>query len=703
MESNNNNNLTMKDACGICSTFLEGEEVVKTTTTKTVTLSEINDILHVESIVGMPSKLDSIVEDVKEERESELEEKKEETDEVIIIEDIADSEPISLDVATTTVVTDVAVAEAAKPSTEIINPVEEIIVVKDSTLECDFDKSPTDLYLCLMRKDWSGAIRRCVQRPDEAKTWIYRKEPAGTLRWKLLPIHAAVIFNAPVPVIDSLLHSFAEGASYKDDQGMVPLHLAIRMNSDHSVVEKLVAAQPESVKAQDRKGRTPRALAEKQAACPQKLLVIQTLENVRDIPRPAQPVSSSKATVGDSVPTVASPKGSLATISMNIPAGNTSSKSESIISTKDIESAKHSHSLQLEKLTRDSAAIQNQLKARIEVLEKAASLDLEKIRHLEESAQTTHETESDLRNKLNEMELSVQNAIQEKVLYEDSNKAVIVNLVSQVGDLQTKLTEMTNEKEALASALADVEEASKQEIAQRKLRCLELERQLGQATFMKKESDDALSKAESTVAVQKGQINLMKEDIAKLQTKLTVTETKLEEVTVSEQELAWQNHALSVTGQMYAKSGQADPTVKSDQIKALEQEREELRETVNKLSVKLYKVVGFLDEMVQEQEAIITETMTRDNELVTATSAGDGTTLLSDPNATLLSSEQKQQQVGVRPSDDRIKLLSNVSGMKEQIIGVIDSVIEGMPQNIDDDVVDQVCTTLKENHRMILP
>jgi hypothetical protein len=55
----------------------------------------------------------------------------------------------------------------------------------------------------------------------------------------------------------------------------------------------------------------------------------------------------------------------------------------------------------------------------------------------------------------------------------------------------------------------------------------------------------------------------MKEDIAKLQTKLTVTETKLEEVTVSEQELAWQNHALSVTGQMYAKSGQADPTVTS--------------------------------------------------------------------------------------------------------------------------------------------
>jgi hypothetical protein len=274
--------------------------------------------------------------------------------------------------------------------------------------DCDCDKSPTDLYLCLMRMDWSGAIRRCVRRPDEAKTWIYRKEPAGTLRWKLLPIHAAVIFNAPVPVIDSLLHSFAEGASYKDDQGMVPLHLAIQMNSDHSVVEKLVAALPESVKAQDRKGRTPRALAEKQAACPKKLLVIQTLENVRDIPRPTQPVSSSKATVGDSVPMVVSPKGTPATISMNIPAGNTSSKSESIISTKDIESAKHSHALQLEKLTRDSAAIQNQLQARIELLEKAASLDLEKIRQLEESAQTTHETESDLRNKLNEMELSVQ-------------------------------------------------------------------------------------------------------------------------------------------------------------------------------------------------------------------------------------------------------------------------------------------------------
>jgi chromosome segregation ATPase len=192
---------------------------------------------------------------------------------------------------------------------------------------------------------------------------------------------------------------------------------------------------------------------------------------------------------------------------------------------------------------------------------------------------------------------------------------------------------------------------------------------------LKKEVEEALSKAESTVVVQKGQINLLKEDISKLQTKLTKTEAKLEEVTVSEQELAWQNHALSVTGQMYAKSGHPDSSGQLEQIKTLEKEREDLRETVNKLSVKLYKVVGFLDEMVQEQEAIITETMTRD----------------ALENSAAGPSEQQQ------PSEDRFKLLSNVTGMKEQIIGVIDSVIEGMPQSIEDDVVNQVCTTLHEN------
>ena len=561
--------------------------------------------------------------------------------------------------------------------------VEEPII--DNSLECDFDTNPSDLYLCLMRKDWSGTIRRCVQRPDEAKMWIYRKEPTGAMRWRLLPIHAGIIFNAPVPVIDALLHAHLYGADCKDDQGMIPLHLAIRMNSDHTIVEKLVSARPNSVNAQDRKGRTPRALAEKLPACPQKLLVIQTLENVNTTTM--SPKAQQRSLLSPS--TSRSVTVNLATDDSPLPptTPKTAPVLPNVLSAEEVEGVKQIFEMKLEKVSRDGAVMENSLKQQIEALENNAKRDKETIRILEEKLQTADGKESEMQTKITELETNLQNTIAEKINVEDSNKAVIVNLVAQVGALQSKLTTMTNEKDTVTSTLMELEESSKQESAQRKLRCLELERQLGQVTFMKEETEESLSKAENTIAAQLGQINLLKDDMVKIQVKLAETEVKLEEVTVSEQELAWQNHALSVTGQMYAKNAKGtDVSGRSteylNQIKALEKEREELRETVNKLSVKLYKVVGFLDEMVQEQEAIITETMTRDSEMV------ETTALITNVDGSVQS---------VPASQDRVKLLSNVSGMKEQIIGVIDSVIEGMPEELEDDVVEQVCTTLNQN------
>jgi hypothetical protein len=679
----------MKYACGLCDPFLEGSEELSAVDDKdrnVTMISDINDIVKVESLVASPSKLDCIVEEKKEEEcEPEMDDTREErietentTEITDVVNNISTNDPKNAPEEAQVSQSETAPATTIDDVTEplVTNVVEETIA--ESTLECDFDKNPTDLYLALMRKDWSGVIRRCVQYPDEAKTWIYRKEASGAIRWKLLPIHAGIIFNAPVPVIDALLHAHLYGADCKDDQGMVPLHLAIRMNSDHTIVEKLVSARPNSVKAQDRKGRTPRALAEKQATCPQKLLVIQTLDNVnttttmlspqnqeRSLPTPS---ASRHVTIDAS--TVSTPKVEVAAV-------------EKVLRGEEAE-------IQLEKVSRENMTIQNKFKQQIEVLEKNAKRDAETIRTLQETIRTTQESESELQLKVTELETILQSTLTEKNNLEDSNKAVIVNLVSQVGAIQAKLTDMTNEKDSIASTLAEVEESSKQEIAQRKLRCLELERQLGQVTFMKEEVVEALSKSEKTVIAQKGHINLLKDDISKIQAKLTETETKLEEVTVSEQELAWQNHALSVTGQMYAKNNGNDVAGRSEyqnQIKSLEKERDELRETVNKLSVKLYKVVGFLDEMVQEQEAIINETLTRDGEMIvpnTVITNADGTTTTTTTTTS----------APAAISDDRIKLLSNVSGMKEQIIGVIDSVIEGMPQEIEDDVVNQVTTTL---------
>ena len=694
----------MKYDCGLCAPFLEGSEEVSVQENKNL-ISEPNDIVKVESLVASLSKLDCIVEEKKEE---ELDAANGETRDVPV--DDSEVEPElendgkveateNVDTNTDKVMETIpevkeVVAEITEVAPEAItaepvvvdntpDAVEEPII--DNSLECDFDTNPSDLYLCLMRKDWSGTIRRCVQRPDEAKMWIYRKEPTGALRWRLLPIHAGIIFNAPVPVIDALLHAHLYGADCKDDQGMIPLHLAIRMNSDHTIVEKLVSARPNSVNAQDRKGRTPRALAEKLPASPQKLLVIQTLENVNTTTM--SPKAQQRSLLSPS--TSRSVTVNLAADDSPLPptTPKTAPVLPNVLSAEEVEGVKQIFEMKLEKVSRDGAVVENSLKQQIEALENNAKRDKETIRILEEKLQTADGKESEMQTKITELETNLQNTIAEKTNVEDSNKAVIVNLVAQVGALQSKLTTMTNEKDTVTSTLMELEESSKQESAQRKLRCLELERQLGQVTFMKEETEESLSKAENSIAAQLGQINLLKDEMVKIQVKLAETEVKLEEVTVSEQELAWQNHALSVTGQMYAKNANGtDVSGRSteylNQIKALEKEREELRETVNKLSVKLYKVVGFLDEMVQEQEAIITETMTRDSEMV------ETTALITNVDGSVQS---------VPASQDRVKLLSNVSGMKEQIIGVIDSVIEGMPEELEDDVVEQVCTTLNQN------
>ena len=129
-------------------------------------------------------------------------------------------------------------------------------------LECDYDVDPTQLYLSLQQRNWDDTLERCKDHEKEARTWVSRKETTGKLRWRLLPLHAAVIFKAPDNVIEALLAAYPRGAESKDDQGMLPLHLSFRNGSSESVVNLLLAAFPKSVEVKDRKGRIPLALAQ---------------------------------------------------------------------------------------------------------------------------------------------------------------------------------------------------------------------------------------------------------------------------------------------------------------------------------------------------------------------------------------------------------------------------------------------------------
>lgn len=145
------------------------------------------------------------------------------------------------------------------------------------TEEREFDKNPTVLYALVQKKLWNEAIARAKSNPNEARAFILRREKDGRIRWRLLPLHAAIVFKAPEEVIEALLTAYPKAAEEKDDQGMLPLHLAFRNSATEAVVNLLLLAFPQSVDVPDRKNRLPLTLAQS-ASSPKKELYVKALE-----------------------------------------------------------------------------------------------------------------------------------------------------------------------------------------------------------------------------------------------------------------------------------------------------------------------------------------------------------------------------------------------------------------------------------------
>ena len=132
---------------------------------------------------------------------------------------------------------------------------------KNRLREVDYERNVTQLYTLIEKKRWTKAIERCKQAPLEARTWVLRHENSQSgmrkLKWRLLPIHTAVIFRAPVTLIKSLTEAYPESPQQHDDQHMLPLHLACRTVSSQEVVSCLVTCYPNALYEEDHKGRIP--------------------------------------------------------------------------------------------------------------------------------------------------------------------------------------------------------------------------------------------------------------------------------------------------------------------------------------------------------------------------------------------------------------------------------------------------------------
>jgi len=127
--------------------------------------------------------------------------------------------------------------------------------------ECDFDSNQTVLYQYLQSEKWDLVLSRIKTFPNEVRTWIKRMDGIK-IKWRMLPLHAAILFNAPTSVVEALLDAYQDSIKYQDDMGMLPLHLVLRKSDpDHETVDLIMNRYPGAVIVKDNKGRTPSGVA----------------------------------------------------------------------------------------------------------------------------------------------------------------------------------------------------------------------------------------------------------------------------------------------------------------------------------------------------------------------------------------------------------------------------------------------------------
>ena len=131
--------------------------------------------------------------------------------------------------------------------------------------EVDYDKNPTDLFQALEARQFSYAdemyhqINR--QFNKECKTWVVargqKKKDKAQLRFRALPLHAALVFGAPDDMIKKILNAYPKATRGRDVKGRLPIHLAMEHNASEEVVAHLLEAFPKGFFAKDKKEMSP--------------------------------------------------------------------------------------------------------------------------------------------------------------------------------------------------------------------------------------------------------------------------------------------------------------------------------------------------------------------------------------------------------------------------------------------------------------
>ena len=594
----------------------------------------------------------------------------------------------------------------------------EIVFQQELHKELDFDENPSELYLLLQRRDWNGAMERVASFPEEATYWISRKEVDGKLRWRLLPIHGAIIFCAPETMIKCLLEAYPESASAKDDQGMLPLHLSYRMGSPAPVVEVLLDAFPESLDVKDRKGRTPLVMAQT-AKGPNRAVFLRLIEitQQKEQEKKEQLLQKLKeeqeeelvSTLAEDTPTlISSPKAAPLLTSAAIPDYSEASESQSAEFEALIKRLQKEHSEEVEALKKAAEKTKSLLEGQVNILkadlassEEASQVLSEHVATLERRLKQEEETQTHLATKIATLDSAIKHTIQEKT------------------EAETKLT---SERDALTAKRHGLEASLDVYRAENE----KLEKTL---TEMKIQWEKDFKELEKKYGKQSKEQEELQRDYEGVSSNVRILEEQLKKKMVHEQKLVQQVSSLARQLTVATEDNEKATTMYTQGIRDLQKERDVLRATVSELSKKLINVIQGLEEVDAKQEEIKTKALSQEQEIEQSTALHEK--LVSEFKAQQDLYEQarreraqiaevlRQQELALSKGDDdrtkmvqaleshgehiesnsktRHEIVEGTKKVKNQIKSIIRSVTCSLPDGLradDERLVDHVIQTI---------
>mmetsp|Transcript_5337 Transcript_5337/g.12121 ORF Transcript_5337/g.12121 Transcript_5337/m.12121 type:complete len:693 (-) Transcript_5337:204-2282(-) len=131
--------------------------------------------------------------------------------------------------------------------------------------EVDYDKNATDLFQALEARqfDYVDQMFSQVNRQftKECRTWVVargqKRKDSSQLRFRALPLHAALVFGAPDCITKKILNAYPKGTRGRDVKGRLPIHLAMEHDASEEIVALVLEAFPKGFFARDKKDMEP--------------------------------------------------------------------------------------------------------------------------------------------------------------------------------------------------------------------------------------------------------------------------------------------------------------------------------------------------------------------------------------------------------------------------------------------------------------